>query len=117
MAQSAAEYVFRELDAVEGVLDRNEAMEEIYSRIEKYPETTELFMQLGEIFEPLVDEVTATLDIEDVIPEFDVIDGGSYSAAWETVSALGALAEASSDNAAAKGGIYQQFSAFMGAPA
>lgn len=86
-------------------------MEEVNSRVEKYPETLELFMQLGEIFEPLVDEVNATLDIEDVIPEFDAIDSGDYNAAWETVSAFGALAEASSANAAAKRGIYQQFSA------
>lgn len=92
-------------------------MEEVNSGVEKYPETLELFMQLGEIFEPLVDEVNATLDIEDVIPEFDAIDSGDYNAAWETVSAFGALAEASSANAAAKRGIYQQFSAIMGAPA
>ena len=92
-------------------------MEEVSSRIEKYPETTELFMQLGEIFEPLVDEVTAKLDIEDVVPAFDAIDKGKYDAAWETVSAFGALAEASSANAKVKGDIYQQFKTRMGAPA
>ena len=92
-------------------------LEAVESRVEKYPATHELFEQLGEIVEPLVDEVTATLDIEDVVPVFDAIDMGEYGAAWETVSAFEALAEASYDNAAAKEGIYQQFKTRMGAPA